>query len=90
MPVRQMRVERHASKKRPALPQMRPLASKAGNAVTAPKTGAERVEAHNARLRDQGLKQIRSLWAYPEDHKAIRAYVSRLTGKRLLRMVGKA
>lgn len=58
--------------------------------MTAPKTGAERVADHNARLRDQGLKQVRSLWAHPEDHKAIRAYVSRLTGKRLLRMVGKA
>lgn len=28
---------------------------------TAPKTGAERVADHNARLRDQWLKQIRSI-----------------------------
>jgi hypothetical protein len=47
-----------------------------------PKTGAERVADHNARLRDQGLKQVRSLWAHPDDIPAIRAYAARLLKKR--------
>jgi hypothetical protein len=46
------------------------------------KTGAERVADHNARLRDQGLKQARSLWAHPDDIPAIRAYAARLLKKR--------
>lgn len=30
----------------------------------------------------QGLKQVRSLWAHPEDHAAIREHAARLARKR--------
>lgn len=56
----------------------------------AAKTPSQRVEATKQRKREAGMKEIRSLWAHPEDHKAIRAYVARLTIRRILRMVGKA
>lgn len=50
--------------------------------MTAAKTGAERVANHHARLREQGLKQVRSLWAHPDDVQAIREYAAKLARKR--------
>lgn len=47
------------------------------------KTVAERQEELKARRAAEGLKELRSLYAYPDDFKAIRAYVGRLNAKRL-------
>jgi hypothetical protein len=46
------------------------------------KTTAQRVEATKQRKREAGLKEVRSLWAHPDDHAQIRAYVARLNAKR--------
>ena len=46
------------------------------------KTLAERVTESNQRKRDAGLKEVRSLWAYPEDHAAIREFAAKLVRKR--------
>lgn len=42
------------------------------------KTSSERQAAYVQRMKDAGLKQIRNLWAKPEDEARIRAYVARL------------
>lgn len=47
-----------------------------------PLTGAERVARVKEAKREAGLKEIRSLWAYPEDHEAVRTYTAKLTRKR--------
>lgn len=46
------------------------------------KTLTERVTESKQRKRDAGLREIRSLWAHPDDHPAIRAYAARLAKKR--------
>ena len=46
------------------------------------KTLTERVEATKQRKRDAGLKEVRSLWAHPDDHAAIREFSAKLQRRR--------
>jgi hypothetical protein len=46
------------------------------------KTPAQRVEASKQRKREAGLREVRSLWAHPEDHPKIRAYAAKLAKSR--------
>ncbi len=46
------------------------------------KTLTERVTESKQRKRDAGLKEVRSLWAHPDDHAAIRTYAAKLAKKR--------
>ena len=39
-------------------------------------TPAQRQAAYRARLRAQGLKELRQLWAHPKDELAIRKYAA--------------
>ena len=48
----------------------------------APQTNAQRVAKVAAAKIAAGLKQIRSLWAHPDDIPAIRAYAAKLAKKR--------
>lgn len=50
------------------------------------KTTTERVETFRARQRAARLKEVRNLWAHPEDHAAIKALAQRLRDKRLTRI----
>ncbi len=50
-------------------------------AMTA-KTLTERVTESKQRKRDAGLKEVRSLWAHPDDHAAIRAHAAKLAKRR--------
>ena len=43
-----------------------------------PMTGAERIKRHREKMKAAGLKEVRNLWAYPDDHDKIRAYVEKL------------
>jgi hypothetical protein len=45
-------------------------------------TPAQRVTATKARKIALGLREIRSLWAHPDDIPAIRAYAAKLAEKR--------
>lgn len=45
-------------------------------------TTAQRVAKVAGAKRAAGLKQVRSLWAHPDDHPAIRAYAAKLARKR--------
>jgi hypothetical protein len=45
-------------------------------------TNAERQEALRQRRITQGLKELRNLWAHPDDEEAIRAYAAKLAKKR--------
>ena len=46
------------------------------------KTVSQRVTESNARKEAKGLKQVRSLWAYPDDIPAIREFTEKLTAQR--------
>ena len=46
-------------------------------------TPAQRVAATKQRKRDAGLREVRSLWAHPDDHPALRALAEKLQRKRL-------
>lgn len=46
------------------------------------KSGTERVKEFRERMRKQGLKEIRNLWAHPDDGAKIKEYVARLNKKR--------
>lgn len=46
------------------------------------KTVKERQEALKARRAAEGLKEMRSLYAHPDDFKRIRGYVARLNAGR--------
>ena len=46
------------------------------------KSSKDRQKAFRLRMREQGLKEIRSLFAHPDDIQRIRAYVAGLTRKR--------
>jgi hypothetical protein len=50
--------------------------------MTTAKTPAQRVKDSNARKVAAGMKTVRSLWAYPQDIPAIRAYAAELAAKR--------
>ena len=50
--------------------------------MSAPKTVAERQRELKERRAAEGLKEIRSLYAHPDDFKDIRAYVERKNKKR--------
>jgi hypothetical protein len=50
-----------------------------------PKTNAERQRDYTDNRKREGLKQVRNLWAHPEDHAAIKALAQRLRDKRLTR-----
>ena len=50
--------------------------------MSAAKTTVERVSDSNERKTAAGLRQVRSLWAYPEDIPAIRKEAARLTAER--------
>lgn len=50
--------------------------------MSAAKTTAERVSDSNERKRAAGLREVRSLWAYPEDIPAIRARAAELQSAR--------
>ena len=43
---------------------------------------ADRQRAYKARHRAAGRKEVRNLWANPEDHAAIKALAAELTRKR--------
>lgn len=45
------------------------------------RTQAQITADNKARKIADGLKEIRSLWAYPEDHADIRAAAARITAK---------
>ena len=47
------------------------------------KTVNDRQKEYRAKMKEQGLKEIRSLFAHPDDIERIRAYADRLTRKRL-------
>lgn len=51
--------------------------------MSAAKTVAERQAEMKARRAAEGLKELRSLYAHPDDFKAIRAYVARKNAARL-------
>lgn len=46
-----------------------------------PKTTTQRVQDLHKRREAEGLKQIRGLWAYPEDHSAIKQAAAKVTAK---------
>lgn len=46
------------------------------------KTAAQRVTESKARKIAAGLREIRSLWAHPDDHATIRAHAAKLSAKR--------
>lgn len=46
------------------------------------KSGAERQNGFRERMKKQGLKEIRNLWAHPDDETKIKEYVARLNKKR--------
>lgn len=50
--------------------------------MAAAQTVKERQDALKARRAAEGLKEIRSLYAHPDDFKRIRDYVARLNAKR--------
>lgn len=47
------------------------------------KTVKQRQDELKARRAAEGLKEIRSLYAHPEDYKKIRAYVAKLNKARM-------
>jgi hypothetical protein len=47
------------------------------------KTTTERVDQLRARRREAGLKEVRNLWAHPDDHPAIKALALSLAAKRV-------
>lgn len=47
------------------------------------KTVNDRQKEFRSRMKEQGLKEIRSLFAHPDDIDRIRAYADRMTRKRL-------
>lgn len=51
------------------------------------KTLSERVTESKARKIAAGLREVRSLWAHPDDHEAIRAHASRLARARAKKTV---
>lgn len=51
--------------------------------MTTAKIPAQRQAEYVQRQKDAGLKQIRNLWAKPEDEARIRAYVARLSKGKL-------
>lgn len=50
--------------------------------MSKPKTTTERVTEFRQRMREQGLKEVRNLWAYPEDFGQIKIYVAKLNRRR--------
>lgn len=46
------------------------------------KSVTERVQDYRARMRAQGLKEIRNLWAYPADEERIKDYAAKTVRKR--------
>lgn len=46
------------------------------------KTVNDRQKEFRARMREQGLKELRNLWAHPEDFERIKTYVGKLNRKR--------
>lgn len=46
------------------------------------KTVAERQREYRERMQALGLKELRNLWAHPDDEKRIREYVEKLSQKR--------
>jgi hypothetical protein len=47
-----------------------------------PQTLAARQRAYKARHRAAGRKELRNLWAHPDDHAAIKALADKLNRKR--------
>jgi len=45
-------------------------------------TLSERQKAFRQRQQEAGLKEVRNLWAYPEDHEPIKLHAAKLTAKR--------
>lgn len=52
------------------------------DATSTAKTTNERQRAFKQRQAEAGLKEIRNLWAHPDDHEAIKAYAGKLTRRR--------
>lgn len=50
--------------------------------MSSAKTVNERQKEFRARMREQGLKELRNLWALPEDFEQIRTYVGKLNRKK--------
>lgn len=53
-----------------------------GVGVTPRKTSTGRVKERVRRLIMLGMKELRGLWAHPDDHKSIRDYAALLWGQR--------
>lgn len=47
------------------------------------KTATQRVQDLIARRKADGLKELRGLWAHPDDHQSIREHAEKLARKRL-------
>jgi len=47
-----------------------------------PQTPTDRQRAYKARHRAAGRKEVRNLWAHPDDVPAIKALADKLNGKR--------
>jgi hypothetical protein len=46
------------------------------------KTSNERGKTMRAKMKADGLREVRSLWVHPEDHPAIRALAAKMTAAR--------
>lgn len=42
-------------------------------------TQAQRSKAHKARRKQKGLSRVPDIWAYRQDHKAVKAFAAELT-----------
>lgn len=54
----------------------------AARSVTASKSNAERQRAFRARLRADGLTEVRGVFARPEHHDRVKRYAARLEAER--------
>lgn len=50
--------------------------------IKATATSTSRVAALRKRRAEQGLAEVRSAWAHPDDHLLVKQYAARLTAKR--------
>ena len=53
-----------------------------GTETMTPQTPTDRQRAYKARHRAAGRKEVRNLWAHPDDHAAIKAFAYNLNRKR--------
>lgn len=50
--------------------------------MSAAKTGAQRIKELRQRRKAGGLKELRGIWAHPDDEQRIRSYGQKLARKR--------